>query len=147
MGFDEIMRWIKTCLDPVILTVLGTMSLVALTFVIERLICYRRFDVQGYEDIKQLETDLTKNLTVLSIISTNAPYVGLLGTVLGIMITFYDMGSGGIDTKAILKGLSSALYATALGLLVAIPTLVAYSSCLRKVDVYINKWKSLKNAS
>ena len=77
-------------------------------------------------------------------IYSNAPYVGLLGTVSGIMITFYDMGmSGGIDTKSIMIGLSLALKATGLGLLVAIPTLMIYNGFNRKVDILVTKFKVL----
>ena len=57
------------------------------------------------------------------------------------MITFYDMGvSGGLDAKSIMIGLSTALKATALGLVVAIPTLIVYNVFLRKVDVYLNRY-------
>jgi biopolymer transport protein ExbB len=104
--------------------------------------------VENFGDIYTLETDLTRHLTLLSIISSNAPYVGLLGTVAGVMVTFYDMGTGGgIDTNLVLVGLSLALKATALGLLVAIPSLMIYSACLRKVDVLVNEWKSLYASS
>ena len=74
---------------------------------------------------------------------SNAPYIGLLGTVIGIMITFHDMGaSGNMNAGEIMIGLSLALKATALGLLVAIPTLIIYNGFLRKVDVLINRYKA-----
>ncbi len=64
------------------------------------------------------------------------PYVGLLGTVIGIMLTFYDMGStGAIDAGRIMTGLSLALKATALGLAVAIPTLISYNGLQRAMNV------------
>ena len=70
------------------------------------------------------------------IIYSNAPYVGLLGTVIGIMLTFYDMGStGAIDAGRIMTGLSLALKATALGLAVAIPTLISYNGLQRAMNV------------
>ncbi len=50
--------------------------------------------------------------------------------------------AGGIDTKAIMVGLSLALKATALGLLVAIPTLMLYNAFMRKVDILINRYKA-----
>ena len=78
----------------------------------------------------------TKNFTTLYIIYSNAPYVGLLGTVIGIMLTFYDMGStGAIDAGRIMTGLSLALKATALGLAVAIPTLISYNGLQRAMNV------------
>ena len=77
---------------------------------------------------------------------SNAPYVGLLGTVAGIMVVFYDMsGSGNIDVKNITLGLSMALKATALGLVVAIPTLMIYNIFLRLADKKVNHYKILKH--
>jgi hypothetical protein len=55
-------------------------------------------------------------------VKTNAPYIGLLGTVLGIMLTFHTMGALAVTT--IMIGMSLALKATAAGLLVAIPCVV-----------------------
>jgi biopolymer transport protein ExbB len=143
----ELMDALKFWIDYAIFGILGVMSLLALTYALERFFFYRNIDVTPYRDIDTLETDLTRNLTALSIISSNAPYIGLLGTVLGIMVTFYDMGkSGNIQTDTVLTGLSLALKATALGLTVAIPTLMAYSACLRKCDVLSAKWKASRAA-
>lgn len=133
---------LKLIVDYAIFGVLGLMSVLALAYALERWFFYRRVDVAHYKMVDVLENDLTKNLTPLSIISSNAPYIGLLGTVVGIMITFYDMGqAGNIDAKVILVGLSLALKATALGLVVAIPSLMIYTACLRKCDVLIARWK------
>jgi biopolymer transport protein ExbB len=142
------MEYIKEYMDFAIFGVLGLMSIFAVAYAIERFIFYKRYKLSNYKDVNELENDLTKNLTTLSIIGSNAPYVGLLGTVVGVMVTFFDMGSGGgIDTDAILVGLSLALKATAAGLLVAIPTLAIYAACLRKVDVGIAKFKAKNNAA
>ncbi|MDR0762566.1 MAG: TonB-system energizer ExbB [Campylobacteraceae bacterium] len=143
------MEFIKEYIDYAIFGVLGLMSVFSLAFAIERVIFYKRYNVNNYTNENELENDLTKNLTTLSIIGSNAPYIGLLGTVVGVMITFYDMGvsKGTFDTNSILIGLSLALKATAAGLLVAIPTLMIYTMCLRQVDVGIAKFKANKNAS
>lgn len=133
---------LKVIVDYAIFGILGLMSVLALTYALERWFFYTRVDVKSYHLPDVLETDLTKNLTALSIISSNAPYIGLLGTVVGIMITFYDMGQGDIDSKIILIGLSLALKATALGLVVAIPSLMIYTACLRKCDVLMARWKA-----
>ena len=62
------------------------------------------------------------------------------------MITFYDMGkASAIDASAIMTGLSLALYATALGLVVAIPTLIAYNGLNRKIAVIITNFKHQEN--
>ncbi|PAF47331.1 TonB-system energizer ExbB [Helicobacter sp. 12S02634-8] len=139
------MEFLKSQIDHLVFIVLGFMSFLAIWFTIERILFYWRVDVSQYKDVDVLEMDLTKNLTTLYIIYSNAPYVGLLGTVIGIMITFYDMGmSGGMDAKTIMVGLSLALKATALGLVVAIPTLMIYNALLRKADVIANRYKALK---
>ena len=124
------------------------MSFVVVWLTIERLIFYANVKFENYKNQDDFEESMTRNLTTLYIIYSNAPYVGLLGTVAGIMVTFYDMGmSGGIDTKSIMVGLSLALKATALGLIVAIPTLMIYNAFMRKVDVLVNRYKaSCENA-
>ncbi len=137
------MEVLKLMVDYAIFGILGFMSVLSLAYALERWFFYHRLDVAAYSVAETLENDLTKNLTALSIISSNAPYIGLLGTVIGIMITFYDMGqAGNIDSKVILVGLSLALKATAFGLVVAIPSLMIYTACLRQCDVLMAKWKA-----
>jgi biopolymer transport protein TolQ len=72
---------------------------------------------------------LEKHLFVLSTIVTLAPFLGLLGTVWGILITFGELHQGGMasSNSVILGGLSTALATTVLGLVIAIPALVAYN--------------------
>ena len=147
VGENYIHELLKHNIDYIIIGILGVMSFFVLWYTIERIIFYSRVDINSYKSIEELDEALTKNLTTLYIIYSNAPYIGLLGTVAGIMITFYDMGmAGGIDTKSIMIGLSLALKATAFGLLVAIPTLMIYNGFVRKVDVMINRYKA-ENAS
>ena len=75
-------------------------------------------------------------LHIIATIGSNAPYIGLLGTVLGIMLTFYTIGKEGlIDTSKIMTGLALALKATAIGLVVAIPSITFYNFLLRQVKV------------
>lgn len=142
------MEFLKHNVDYVIIGILGLMSFVVVWLTIERLIFYANVKFESYKNQDDFEESMTRNLTTLYIIYSNAPYVGLLGTVAGIMVTFYDMGmSGGIDTKSIMVGLSLALKATALGLIVAIPTLMIYNAFMRKVDVLVNRYKaSCENA-
>lgn len=136
------MEFIKEFVDYFVFGILGFMSILTLAYTIERFWFYNKINLSLYTSQEELETSLTKNLTALSIISSNAPYIGLLGTVVGIMITFYDMGTlQQIDTHTILVGLSLALKATALGLIVAIPSLILYTMFLRKCDVLISLWK------
>lgn len=71
---------------------------------------------------------LEKDLFILSTIVTLAPFLGLLGTVWGILITFGELNQGGSahSNSVILGGLSTALATTVLGLVIAIPALVGY---------------------
>lgn len=72
---------------------------------------------------------LEKNLFILSTITTLAPFLGLLGTVWGILVTFSGLQASGSfsSNNMILGGLSTALVTTVLGLLIAIPSLISYS--------------------
>ena len=132
------MELIKEIVDYAIILILGLMGFFALMYSIERIMFLNKVKnhIHKYANQDEFDNALTNNLTTLYIIYSNAPYVGLLGTVVGIMITFYDMGqSASIDSSQIMTGLSLALYATALGLVVAIPTLISYNALNRKIAV------------
>jgi len=135
---------LKANLDAGVIAVLGFMSFLMITFVIERYLYFARVDLGSFDHPDDLEVALTRHLTVIASVGANAPYVGLLGTVLGILITFYDLGqSGTIETATIMVGLALALKATALGLVVAIPSIVFYNALLRRVDVLKVRWRRL----
>ncbi|HEB9308218.1 TPA: TonB-system energizer ExbB [Campylobacter coli] len=141
------MEFLKDYIDLIIFIILGVMAFIAFWCVIERVLFFRKIDFKNYENQEQFDDAISENLTTIYIIYSNAPYIGLLGTVVGIMITFYEMGiAGNIDVKSIVVGLSLALKATALGLLVAIPALMAYNALLRKVSLLSNAYKVNKNA-
>jgi len=126
--------------------ILGFMSFLMLWFVIERYFYYSRIKLENFKHADNLNVALTNHLTIISTIGANAPYIGLLGTVIGIMLTFYDMGQGGkVDVHTIMTGLSLALKATAAGLAVAIPSIMFYNGLLRKVDVLNAKWRELQD--
>lgn len=141
------MEFLKDYIDLIIFIILGVMAFIAFWCVIERVLFFRKIDFKNYENQEQFDDAISENLTTIYIIYSNAPYIGLLGTVVGIMITFYEMGiAGNIDVKSIVVGLSLALKATSLGLLVAIPALMAYNALLRKVSLLSNAYKVSKNA-
>lgn len=138
------MELLKDSVDYFIFAVLGLMGFITVWLTIERLMFLKRVKISDYETQNDFDEAITKNMTTLYIIYSNAPYVGLLGTVIGIMITFYDMGqSGNINASDIMVGLSLALKATALGLAVAIPTLIIYNGLQRKINVLSTRWKSV----
>lgn len=136
------MEWLKYTIDYGIIGLLIIMSIAALAIVIERFMVYKNVRVDDFRDKKNLELELTSKLHLLGTIGRNAPYLGLLGTVLGIMLTFYNMGkSGFMDTGNIMVGLALALKVTAIGLLVAIPAVTAYNLLLRRVKVLVTRWE------
>lgn len=140
------MEFLQANLDYLVLGTLGLMSFIMLALVIERYLYLNRVKVQQFDHIETLKIDLTRNLTTISSIGSNAPYVGLLGTVLGILVTFYTMGQGGkIEVHTIMLGLALALKATAAGLLVAIPAILFYNGLLRKVEVLTAHWQAWKD--
>ena len=137
--------WLKIAeeiLDYGVMGTLALMSVVALWMFIERMMFYKSVKIEEYTNKDLLEIDLTDNLSVLSAIGSNAPYVGLIGTIIGIMITFYGMGeAGAVDTKAVMNGLALALKATAFGIGVAIPGIVFYTIAIRKVERLSALWE------
>lgn len=136
------MDLLKNYLDYAVVGLLGFMSFLMLSLVIERYLYFARVDLGSFVNADELEVDLTRNLTTIATIGSNAPYIGLLGTVLGILISFFDIGqAGNIGTATIMLGLALALKATALGLLVAIPSIVFYNALLRRVEVLKVRWK------
>ena len=142
------MDFLKANLDYMVLGTLGFMSVIMLAFVIERYFYYSRLKLTQFSHIENLKVALTRNLTTISSVGSNAPYIGLLGTVLGILVTFHEMGQGSkIDVNHIMLGLAMALKATAAGLFVAIPAIAFYNALIRKVDVLISNWKALQDAS
>ncbi|MGC7560788.1 TonB-system energizer ExbB [Pasteurella sp. PK-2025] len=141
----QLFQFLQQYIDYIILGLLAFMSFIMVWFVIERFLFLNRVNVAAYDNVHELEIDLQRNLTTISTIGSNSPYVGLLGTVIGILLTFYELGhSGGeIDAAAIMVHLSLALKATAVGILVAIPSMVFYNGLGRKVEVNRLKWFAL----
>ncbi len=137
------MEWIKVAIDYGIIGLLLLMSVIGCGIAIERFLVYRSINLADYSDKQLLKIELTKKLHIIATIGSNAPYLGLLGTVLGIMLTFYNMGRDGfMDTSKIMVGLALALKVTAVGLIVAIPAVVLYNLLLRKAKVLMMQWES-----
>lgn len=138
-------NWLEfahSAIDYGIIGILVIMSIVSLWLFIERLMAYGSVRTEDYETKEELELDLGNHVSTIATIGSNAPYVGLLGTVLGIMITFYALGdAGAVDPKKIMTGLALALKATAMGLVVAIPAIVFYNILLRKMEKILTRWE------
>ncbi|WP_314721078.1 TonB-system energizer ExbB [Haemophilus pittmaniae] len=141
----QFIEFLQTYSDFIIIGLLLLMSIIMLAMVIERFIFFSRINVAKYSNIHALDIDLQRNMTIISTVGANAPYVGLLGTVIGIILTFYQIGHGGgeVDAGVVMMHLSLALKATALGILVAIPSMMFYNALGRKAEVNRLKWKVL----
>lgn len=136
------MDWLTGIIDYGVIGLLLLLSVMVVAIAIERALFYRRIRLAQYADPQSLELALSSRLFVIASVASNAPYLGLLGTVLGIMLTFYQMGlDSAIDTGRIMVGLALALKATAVGLMVALVAIVLYNTLLRKVTVLTLRWE------
>ena len=87
---------------------------------------------------------LEKSLNFLARVGSNAPFIGLLGTVLGIMKAFKDLGVSEGNANAVMTGIAEALVATAVGLFVAIPAVIAYNYFQKRVKKCLNGLEVIK---
>ncbi len=132
----------STYLDIAVFSLLGIMSFITFAVGLERIDFYRHTRIEDYKNKKELEIAMSNKLTIISTIAANAPYVGLLGTVFGIILTFYTIGMVGVtDSNAMMMGLALALKATAFGLLVAIPAIIFHNYLVRRMEVTITQWE------
>ena len=89
--------------------------------------------------INREEERLSKNLSLLATISSSAPYIGLLGTVIGIINAFQGLSTTAqLTLSSVAPGISEALVATAVGLLAAIPALVGFNQFSKQLDNLLN---------
>ncbi len=126
-----------------VLYLLLVLSVVSVAFIAERFWFYRqaRSNLDPLRALRDAEGDaalrvhLERNLTFLASVGSNAPFIGLFGTVLGIIRAFADL-VGNLDGGAdvVMAGISEALVATAVGIFVAVPAVVAYNAFQRQVD-------------
>ena len=132
------MQSIGPLVEYAVFGILTVLSIIAVAITLERWRFYRTTHATRYTSRARLESDLTRRLNIIGTIGANAPYIGLLGTVLGIMVTFQTLGSGAqMDVKSIMVGLSLALKATAAGIAVAIPCVVLNNILRRKAREHL----------
>ncbi|PJZ52441.1 MotA/TolQ/ExbB proton channel family protein [Leptospira adleri] len=98
----------------------------------------------GHEGLSELQEgkiigeriELENHLSILNTLGNNAPFIGLLGTVLGVIKAFYGLGTlGSTGAEFVMRSISTALLATAAGLGVAIPVVMANNYFTRKLKV------------
>lgn len=113
------------------------------------LIKYEKFSLE--ESKKYIEkafikeqTNLEKNLTSLATITAIAPFLGLLGTVWGLLISFINMSvTGSSSIKVVAGGVAEALITTVLGLLVAIPAAIGYNFFKDRIQTLMDEMEFL----
>lgn len=88
---------------------------------------------------------LEKRLNFLATVGSNAPFIGLLGTVFGVMDAFKQLAEAQPDQAMVMLGISKALIATAVGLAVAIPAVIAYNYFQRKVRGIMASLESVRD--
>ncbi len=134
---------LKHAVDYGVIGLLLALSLWSVAVAVERWLFYRRVNLSQFSNALQLEMTLTKRLVIIGTVAANAPYIGLLGTVLGIMLTFHTMGtSGTMAVNTIMIGLSLALKATAVGLMVAIPCVIMNNMLRRRVTELLTQYEA-----
>lgn len=96
---------------------------------------------------EEIERAFDKRLGVLALASRVAPLMGLLGTIIGIIITFANVasGKGAVDMSSLTEGIWQALIATAIGLCIAIPSVLAHHAFLRQAESYAFVIKRFSN--
>lgn len=111
-------------------------------------VVYSGLNLFGHDEVvisNTMEREVTVQITklerftsIVGTIGSTAVYIGLFGTVLGIIRAFHDIsaaGSGGISV--VINGISEALVCTAVGLCVAVPAVIAYNYFVKKVDGFV----------
>ncbi len=96
---------------------------------------------RAMERVERTETEsLERHLTFLATTGSTTPFIGLFGTVWGIMGSFHGIGQSGSASLAVVApGISEALIATAMGLMAAIPAVMAYNYFLSRVNVLLGQ--------
>jgi biopolymer transport protein ExbB/TolQ len=101
----------------------------------------KAFDVFIGDKRKELE----RGLPVLGTLGSTSPFIGLLGTILGIIVSFGELSQGAGSTNTVMFSLAEALILTAVGLIVAIPAVIGFNVLSRKARGVMNEVASLKD--
>lgn len=105
----------------------------------------------GNDSVLRKKINYDRNLSTLATIGSNAPFVGLFGTVLGIIKAFHDLaqqnvtGGNAAGANTVMAGVSEALVATGVGILVAIPAVVAYNAFQKRNKTALMNAEAMKS--
>jgi biopolymer transport protein ExbB len=99
------------------------------------------------DSVIRAKIDWERSLPILATIGSNSPFLGLFGTVLGIIKAFHDLSKQAATgaSSVVMAGVSEALIATAVGILVALPAVVAFNLFQRKVRAAVSEAEALKS--
>lgn len=95
--------------------------------------------------ILELRSELEKGLPVLGTLGSTTPFIGLLGTILGIIVSFGALSNGTGDMNAVMLSLAEALILTAVGLIVAIPAVIGFNYFSRKARSVMSDLSAIKD--
>jgi biopolymer transport protein ExbB/TolQ len=95
--------------------------------------------------IMDLKSELEKGLPILGTLGSTTPFIGLLGTILGIIVSFGALSNGTGDMNVVMLSLAEALILTAVGLIVAIPAVIGFNYFSRKARRVMNDFSSIKD--
>ena len=102
-----------------------------------------RFNRVSKVSLMRQEDLLESRISFLSTVASASPYIGLFGTVWGIMNSFRGLAQTSQATLSVVApGISEALIATALGLFAAIPALIAYNFFVKRINTILNRYES-----
>ncbi|MEL0243423.1 MAG: protein TolQ [Gammaproteobacteria bacterium] len=102
-----------------------------------------RFKRVSKVSLMRQEDLLESRISFLSTVASSSPYIGLFGTVWGIMNSFRGLAQTSQATLSVVApGISEALIATALGLFAAIPALIAYNFFVKRINTILNRYES-----
>jgi biopolymer transport protein ExbB/TolQ len=97
----------------------------------------------SYVVLKRKEMD--KGLSILGTLGSITPFIGLLGTILGIIVSFGELSKGAGSSNTVMYSLAEALVLTAAGLMVAIPAVVSFNFYTKKIKSILGDLESLKD--
>lgn len=139
------------------------LSIWSVTIIFDRKKVLQNFDIKGFlkklqdkangfkpekvdqaisTELFQMKKELDKGLSILGTLGSTTPFIGLLGTILGIIVAFGELSAGKADTNAIMFALAEALILTAVGLFVAIPAVIAFNVFSKKIRTYFDEINS-----
>jgi biopolymer transport protein ExbB len=102
-------------------------------------------DAQFETRMEGHKTELEKGLPILGTLGSTAPFIGLLGTILGIIKAFGELSISATNTNKIMFLLAEALILTAVGLAVAIPSVIAFNFFQRKVKQQVSLIRAIRH--